>query len=313
MKRVKTILILLFAASTFLGAQPKIVNHPVKLIDSEAEYFMRPEWSPNGEMIAFTAEKNNGLWISNEEGKHIEQLTSDENAGFGFSWSADSKTILARPVEIENDTRYNVIKLYDIETKQETEIIGKSRSLRRLPVWSDNDSRVAVLIDNNLEIINSGKPQLKSANGKITKALVFGGELTSSTEAAEKPVSFKKFEGRYIFNSETSPDGKKIVFQVSGLGLYVSNIDGTDLKHLEYAEQASWMPDNKFIIATNVKDDGMVITAGELSAINVESGASFPLMINETIIALNPSVSPDGKKILFDNPTDGAIYMMEIK
>ncbi|MBW6499715.1 MAG: hypothetical protein K0B09_15120, partial [Bacteroidales bacterium] len=59
-------------------------------------------------------------------------------------------------------------------------------------------------------------------------------------------------------------------------------------------------------------DDGHRMTKGDLFAIDPGSGAEHLLTGHTSIIALSPSVSPDGRRIAFENPQDGGIYVLEI-
>lgn len=295
------------------SSQPKVSGKPQKFLSISGETLMNAVWSPDGKSVAFTSDRHNGLWKCNANGKNISQITKDTGAGFGFLWSADSKTILARPSVIENSRRFHYVKTYDVESGQETIILEKSRELNGMPVWCNNDSRIAMLLSGQIKKVNSGKPALKSSSVKESESVLLGGLLVASPFATKSEIVFPQFKGRYVFNSRISPQGNKIVFQVSGLGLYVSNLDGTDLKHLGFGEHASWMPDNKFIIVTMVKDDGQIVTSGFLFAVNVDSGDYYPLLNDPSVIALKPSVSPDGKKLLFDNLSDGSIYLLNLQ
>ncbi len=294
----------------YVTAHPKRADKPVKLISSEGVMYMNAEWSPNGQKIAFTSEKYNGLWVCNNKGQKIEKLTSDSNAGFAYKWSADSKSILARPVILENSIRFHQVVFYSVENRDKTMLIGKTRNLKSLPIWVDGDSRVAVLTDKGIKEIDTGKQVLKGQD-KNDEIKSFKSNLVKGNFVVECRIP--EFKDRYVYNLVQSPDGSKMVFQVNGLGLYVANIDGSGLKQLGYGEQASWMPDGKYVVVTNVKDNGDVLTSGEIEAVNVTSGEIHSLLADSGFIALNPSVSPDGKSILFDNALDGAIYVMEVK
>ncbi|MCK5787499.1 MAG: PD40 domain-containing protein [Chlamydiia bacterium] len=291
-------------------SQFKIVKEPTKIISSDEMIYMNANWSPDGEKIAFTSEKNRGLWVSDGEGENARMITSDISAGFSYKWSSDSKTILARPVIVDNNKRYSQIATYSVNENKKTILIDKTRNIKSLPVWIDGDTRVAVLTKDGVEKISSGKT-LSKKNATIDKTELLGRNIVKTDKSIS--INNDKFEGRYIFNLVQSPNGSKVVFQVNGLGLFVSNADGSELKNLGYCEQASWMPDNKNIVVTNVQDDGEVVTAGEIEVVNVITGKKTLLLSDKKYIALNPSVSPDGKKILFDNTNDGSIYLFEIE
>ena len=291
-------------------AQPKLANKPIKLISSQGEIYMNANWSPNGQKIAFTSAKYNGLWVCNSDGLQIEKVTSDLSAGFAYQWSSDSKNILARPVIEDKDVRFHQVVSYSIEDKFKTVLIDKTRNLKSLPIWADGGTSVVVLTDEGVKKVPSGKPALK---GQLIEDSVetFGRNLIKGSSSIE--LSGSEFKDRYVFNLVQSPDGSEIVFQVSGLGLYVANANGSKLKHLGFGEQASWMPDGEYIVVTIVKDDGYAITSGDINVVDVNSGESYPLLSDSGYVALNPDVSPDGRGILFDNELDGAIYLLKLK
>lgn len=309
----KIVLFLLIGAFGYtINAQPKAVSQAKKIISSEEQLFMSAEWSPDGESFAFSSEKFKGIWISDAAGINVRKITSDQNAGFGYKWSADGNTILARPVFVENNKRYHQVKLYDIATREESVLVQRTRSLGGLPVWLNGGQTVAMKIGGEVIKADTGKPSLKRSSDN-EKSIDFGGSLVSASgEVASEEVAFPQFDGRYIFNRQVSPDGTKIVFEVSGLGLHVSNADGSDVKHLGYGEHASWMPDNRYVAVVKVEDDGYSITSGDLFAVDTQTGDYHLLFSGDDKIALKPSVSPDGTKILFDNPNDGSIYLLEI-
>lgn len=290
-------------------AQPVMKKKPSRLIAASDQVFMNAEWSPSGEQIAFTSARHQGLFISKANGRQIKQITDDAGAGFSFAWSSDNQSILARPLVIEEGKRYHQVAVYEINGAGKRVLVNNTRGLKSMPQWVDGDACVAYVTNHGIRRVQSGKPALK---GQTNSKLALLNENVVIA-AVDLNLNEPKFEGRYVFNLKHSPDGRKIVFQVNGLGLYVINTDGTGLMHLGHGEQASWMPDSKFVLVTKVKDNGKVLTSGVIEAIDVTTAQVYPLLIDDQFIALNPSVSPDGKKVLIDNVKDGAIYMFELK
>jgi Tol biopolymer transport system component len=275
---------------------------------------MNATWSPLGDAFAFTSVKYNGIWTCDATGGNIQKITSDQNAGFGYRWSSDGHKILARPVLTEQNKRYHQVKLYDVPTGDEKVLLSKTRSMKGLPVWIEEERKVAITINGEIKRVETGMQSLKGERLKHGKAVKFGEMVISvSSEMEAEEVSFSQFEGRYIFNRRVSPNGRKIVFEVNGLGLFVSHVNGTDLKHLGFGEHASWMPDNRYVIVTIVEDDGYNITSGNLFSVDTVTGEYHPLYHGDAVVALKPSVAPDGKKILFDNLIDGSIYLLNIE
>jgi len=312
MKKMMLFLGLLAVTFVFSNAQPVQGTNPRKIISDENQIYMRPQWSPDGTRIAFTSEKNRGIYLSNAKGKDIIKITDDSEAGFGYSWSADSKTILGRPVVVENGQRFHQIKTYDTETMEAKTIVGNTRELQGLPTWSNNGAEIAFMRNNIVEVRSSGKIQFKSALKETPRFIAFGNTLKIVSESS-KPIEFERFKDRYIFNIKNSPNGEKVVFQVNGMGMYICNADGSGLKSLGFAEQASWMPDSRYVVTSKVTDNGIAITSGEIVLIDTETGTAFSLLADSGYTALNPSVSPDGKSVVFENVKDGAIYLMPLK
>jgi Tol biopolymer transport system component len=131
--------------------------------------------------------------------------------------------------------------------------------------------------------------------------------------AMTKIASLKDLGGRLVLNPSLSPDGKKVAFQVYGKGMYVCNIDGSALKSIGLGVYPTWLPDNECVVFNRTTDDGSRLTASQLIAMNVNTGKTVTLVANSDIIPLKSTVSPDGKKIAFENVADEAIYVVNLK
>lgn len=293
-----------------LVAQPQAAGQPREVIVME-QVCMSPQWSPDGRYIAFTSLNYNGIWLFDQQKQAITLLTDDAGVGFGFAWSPDGKSILARPVIYENLRRFHQVKMYDANTRQQFLLQDKTRALEGFPMWTLGGSQVAMVLDGQLQLKNTGKPAVKTSDVPVVYAL--NGNLYQADHQRKSASRLSVFEGRHIFNIAVSPQGDKIAFQVSGLGLFVINSDGTSLTHLGNGERASWMPDGGYVIVTLIEDDGKVITSGELYAVDIKSGEYFHLTAHTSLVAIKPTVSPDGKQVAFDDPHIGRIYVMDLK
>jgi len=144
----KRMLIFFFSAIWIYGqeinAQPKISGKAEILISMPEKICMNAKWSPNGKFIAFTQEHHNGLWKYETSNHQVSKISDDLSAGFGYSWSTDSKTILARPFLFENNLKFYQVKTYEVGTGKEKLIVDRSRKISGLPVWSNQDKKIAV-------------------------------------------------------------------------------------------------------------------------------------------------------------------------
>ncbi len=305
--------LMLLVASAQLVAQPTATSEPRVLISEDEQFFVHAAWSPDGETLAFSSANFNGIWLADADGSNKRVLTADEAAGFGFSWSPDGTKILARTAVTENRRRYHQVKVFDIENSSYVILQEKTRQLKGLPVFSPDGSQVVMVMDDRAELTSVGQKSLLSSANNAALVYPLDDKLMSIQPATRESKELADFEGRFIFNQRLSPDGKKLVFQVQGKGLYVVNTDGTGLTHLGHGEYASWMPESDYVVVSMVEDDGHYITGGELYAINVNTGENHHLTAHTEITALKPAVSPDGQRIAFDNPDDGNIYIMELE
>lgn len=307
------LLFMLLVISTTLFAQPRADTPPAEFIAASDQPYMNAVWSPDGQSVAFTSHNYNGIWISDANGKEIRLLTADQGAGFGFAWSPDGNYILARTAITENRRRYHQVKLFDVSNKSYEIVVEKTRNLHGLPSWSSDGDGVVFVLDGKAQMTTL--PGKRQSRKQQQEAIIYNihNKLFTFNPATRLSSEIANFEGRQIFNITKSGNGEKVVFQVQGLGLHVINADGSGLRNLGQAERATWMPDGKYVIATMVEDDGHYITGGELYAIDVNTAEQFHLTAHTGITALKPNVSPDGKWVLFDNPEDGNIYIMELK
>jgi Tol biopolymer transport system component len=138
--------------------------------------------------------------------------------------------------------------------------------------------------------------------------------IADPIHVASKVEGLKSLAGQMIFNPVLSPTGDRIVFQAGREGMFVVNADGSGLRNLgAQFERATWTADGQFVVTQVEGNDGTFITSGKLFAINVSTGAVSPFLVSDKYIALNPVISPDGSRLVFEEYTTGAIFIMDIK
>ncbi|MFR9166131.1 MAG: TolB family protein [Dysgonomonas sp.] len=310
-KSLLSIALLLFCGGTLL-AQPKVAGEPKAIVKAD-QPMMNPTWSPDGKQLAVTSIGNDGIWVVDANGKNLRQVTSDAGAGYKMSWSADNKTILGRTSIRENNRVFHEVKTYDVVTNSSRLIESKTRQLKGVPFWSSDYSQVVYQTENGTKSAKSGirVVNMKSKVASSAEAL-FSKMVADPATVAADVAGLNQFKGKVLFNPVVSPDGNKIAFQVGGEGLYVCDADGNQLKALGKGERATWTPDGKYVIAAVTTDDGHELTGGKLVSANVESGAISTLM-SSGYIAVSPAVSPDGKKLAFEDYASGYVYLVDLK
>ncbi|WP_421775049.1 hypothetical protein [Gracilimonas sp.] len=308
-----TSLLLVISLSVTAFAQPSADGEPQRLISAEASDFINPVWSPDGTKIAFTSSQQQGLWIADADGSGIEQITN-ESAGYGFSWSSDSESILTRVSEYQNKRRKLAVKIYHTNGNEPTLLTEFRDQMPAIPKWANNDQQVVLISDNDIESFQTGKEVSTQQKASITKPfyVLKSNQIATGKVPANSTENISPFDDAQYLNLEVSPDGRKLAFEVYGGNLFVMNIDGTNLMDLGKANRAKWSPDSQYLVAMVADDDGHNYTKSDLYALSIDGEERINLTSSTDIIAMNPDWSPQGNQIVFDSPDDGSIYILNI-
>ena len=301
---------MLFLGCSISTAQLKIDGAPTVLVEGG---FVKtsPQWSPKGDKIALSTLNYEGIWVADANGKNLEKITADPGSGYKLSWSEDGKTILARTSPRVEKRVFHEVKTYNVADKSEKILLAKTRELKGIPAWSNDNSNIVYKVDTKQEKVSTGKIALKSAKQESEAQALVKNIQENPANIARLISGFKDLEGAILFNAQASSTNK-VVFEAGGKGLFISDGDGSNLKHLGRGNMPTWTPDGKYVIVSITEDDGEVITRGELNAIDIETG-TYQKLTDDSVIALRPSVSPDGKKIAFEELQSGDIYVLKLK
>lgn len=316
MKKISTVSFLLaffFSVTASAQAQPQASGQPTLLIKSSEYSFQNPVWSPDGESIAFTSARYQGLFVADASGDNVRQIT-DESAGFGFSWSADSESILTRVSEYENRRRNHAIKIFHANGQEPTQVTEYRANMPAVPTWADFDEKVVLIANDKVEAFDSGKEtplRLKQSESQSFYVLKTN-EIAKGKIPENSTENISPFDDATYLNLQVSPDGQKLAFEVYGGNLYVMNIDGSNLVDLGNANRPRWSPDSQYIVASVSVDDGHNYQSSDVYALNINGAERINLTPDSDLIAMNPSWSPDGTKIAFDTANEGAIYVINV-
>lgn len=274
---------LIIAAAALLScgsllAQPISWSEPQLLIKAE-QGLMAPTWSPDGSKIAVTGDNFVGIWVAQEDGTDLHQVSQAPGAGYQMRWESNQE-ILSTPYSIENQRRLTRIERVNATTGKVQQVAPPTRDLKRSTVL-DATNVLKIMLD-----------EPKNATAKI--------------------AGLSDYAGNWVINPTISPDGTKIAFQIVTKGLFVCNSDGSNLVSLGKGSHASWLPDGHNLMMTLIADDGHRFIGSDIYCVNIDSGNAINITPNSDAIPVTIAVSPDGTKLAFDNDTDGAIYIINL-
>ena len=304
LSRLGALLVLL--APAFAGAQTlRPDGPPVRLVADDAPA-LAPAWSPDGALIAFTRPGYVGLWTATADGGDVRQVTDAAAAGFGFSWAPDGGALLARPTRYDGPRRENAVVVYALDGEARALTDWRAR-MPALPRWA-GPAAVALPGGDGVEVLAVGGAARAEASGTVAWAA--DGALAVAEPAGGSVRRLDLFDGAALLNVTLAPDGERVAFEVMGGNLFTARLDGTDLVDLGPGHRPTWSPDGRWVAFMTTEDDGETFTAADLWAARADGSARVALTQTPDRLEMNPSWSPDGGRIAFDE--GGALYVLPV-
>jgi len=313
MRRHFLLLALLILGLSVPGAaQVRVVGEP-EAVTPAGEYFIRPQWSPDGKWLAFTGRGYRGLWVMNWESRQIRQLTDDPGAGYGFVWSPDGRYIACRINRWENRRKKSAVCLIQVATGNKQTLTSFQKRVG-LPRWGGDISHLYVNLGGKLQKISTG---IASAGARdrleeVSDLIVLWKHDQIFLRRGTSVLQLTKSPGRYL-NPVLSPDGQMVAFEEIGGHLKVIRVDGTGLVDLGPGNRPQWSPDGQWIVCMVATDDGHRYLTSDIYAVRVDGTQRVNLTPTEDRLEMNPHWSPDGRRIAYDLYGVGQIFVMEVE
>lgn len=188
-------------------------SHLKPLIEDKLSGNWFPDWSPNGDKIAFASDRYGefNLFTMNSDGTDITRLTNYDSSA--PNWSPDGKQI-AFQVKKDDDYEIYVMNADGTSKKQLTQNPAKDMA----PVWSPDGKKIAFYTERD----GNGEIYLMDADGK------------NQTNLTMNPANDSSYSW--------SPDGKNLVFESKRSGsyeIYIINIETHEISTLPVHKDAS--------------------------------------------------------------------------
>lgn len=299
----------------------------IKPITSE-NYYSSPSFSPDGKNIAFTNLNLKGIYVENIADETKKKITEDEGAGFRFSWSPDSKAITYLSRKNVNGDAINIIKIVEIDNgktfelttpgigasmpsfTQSNEVIYSYKGTLIKRKWSDgiigNEEVIADNVPANIIIPSPKNDKLVIEDDNGIKLIDINGK--------NKKTIINNGENDFACDAKVSFDGRKVLYAntVGSKGhLFVYEINNENITDLGEGIFGQWLPDGRIIYCI-IMDDGNVNNASELYIINMDGTNKKKITDTPNQIEIQPTISTDGKSIVFRDDKSGKTYIGEL-
>lgn len=259
--------------------------------------------SPKGDYVLLTGAQLEGLVKYDLATGKTNVLTTALAAGNGAKISADGKNVVYREDTFVNGLRYSDVQQKNLSTGVITQLQKASRNLNAINLQGGNAL-----------IVNSGRITKKS----VSKALpvvketpvvsIDNKQLMITKQGVTTVLSPNGRQYSYIWPS-VSPDGKKVCYYVCGVGCFVSDINGKNVKSIGILRAAQWY-DNNTLVGMKDTDDGHTITSSIIEAKTLDGKSQ--VLTDASMIAMYPFASMEGKKIAFST-LEGETYIINVK
>lgn len=257
--------------------------------------------SPDGSYLLVTNSANKGLAKFDLATSQSQVLSTAPGAGFDAQISQDGKTVVYRENSFTaNHLRKVALNSKNLATGEVTNLVAPTRDLQGVAVEGTTAN-----------VVNNGKFSAKGLNGaKAVKAPVLSinnRQLMITKDGKTSVFSPNGQQFSYIWQS-VSPDATKALYFVCGVGAFVCDLDGSNIKSLGLVRAPQWY-DNNTIVGMQDKDNGEYILSSKVVAVTLDG--TMQTLTSDDVIAMYPYASPATGKIAFSTPA-GEAYIINV-
>ena len=310
--KLKSIIIILFLLLEYSCANDVaktilIVDAPQDIVTLQKGFY-KGTISPDGNSILFTDASNNGLSQYTLLPKGLTYFTKAIDAGLEAFYGPEGNVFCYTTHDYSGKIRTTSLFVQDAKTGVRTIVAEGIRNLKIIRTTSND--RIIFYADGVLNGYDLNNMQFME--GTVSEKGVFiDGDLNLAVFINGKSeILNPSGKGNYLWAS-MSPDQNKILYTLSGKGSYISDLTGKKITSLGKLNAPKWSADGKWVIGMDDEDDGSRITRSDIILVTADGKSRQNLTADQEMIALYPTISPDGKYIAF-NDEKGMVYLMNI-
>lgn len=279
-----------------------------KLFSTLNKGFYKAKFSPVSDKLIATSVDDKGLSLYNIKDDVMEHLNSKNGAGINPMFTKNGKYVVFQSHDFVNRRRVTSLFFQNVEEKVIIPVLENKRDVKLLDV-TNND--IIFLEGDDIKVFNIISGETIVNPSKITIAYT-DNNLNLVTYVNGNKKNLNPFgDGNYIWVS-LSPDKTKILYNKSGKGTYICDLNGKTISDLGRLHAAKWENSGNWVIGMDDYDDGHKITKSDILYISKDGKVKKNLTENSDKIALYPDISTEGKEIIFHDE-NGAVYLMKLK
>ncbi len=275
-----------------------------KLVQIPETHLLNARYSPDGRYIAFTKDNYRGLYLLEKATGRISELTDYAAAGFGFSWSADSKMILTKCSRFTGTTREDAVIVFNAESGTSMQLTDFAYGPHIIPSWADASS-----------VVTGTSKEIRTVNlkGESTAQIshpyaYFDKIAVPSAGKVNNLLSNPLISDKSILNFSVTSDKSKAVFEVLGGGIYFWDIRNNTFRYIDVGNRPVLSNDGTLIAYMKTTDDGHSLLTSEIWVSNTNGTRKIMVTDTPSEIEIDPSFAPDGASLIFSELNSGAIY-----
>lgn len=263
----KVFLLIGLAVALTVNAQVLEVTSVQKLAIEEGDVKVAGI-APDGSYILLTTTANEGLRKYDLATGQTAVLSQAAGAGYNAQIADNGQKVIFRETSYDaKRLRQQTLRSRVLTSGEEKVLVPATRSARKLA----QAQNVAV-----------ARPTCSIENQQLMITI-------GATTTQISPLGTNE---SYIWPS-ISPNGQKVLFYVSGVGAFVSNLDGSNYQFLGHNVRAPKWYNDQIVIGMNDRDNGEYTTSSEIVAVTLDgrsqvltSGidAIFPYACNGKIV-----------------------------
>lgn len=257
--------------------------------------------SPDGSYLLVTNSGNQGLAKFDLATEKSQVLSVAPGAGYDAKISQDGNTVVYRENSFtENHLRKVSLNSKNLATGEVKNLVAPTRDLQGVAVAG-----------NTATVVNNGQFKAQALGAaKATAAPMLSIKnrqlmITRNGKTSVFSPNGQKFS--YIWES-ISPDATKALYFVCGVGAFVCDLDGSNVKALGLVRAPRWY-DNNTVVGMQDKDNGEFIISSKVVAVTLDG--TMQTLTSDDVVAMYPVASPATGKIAFSTPA-GEAYIINV-